>query len=80
MIQDHLAFLDLMEKMVFVDPLVEMVKKVPWALMDYEVKVDARVLPESLVLLVLMEPLELVERLGKLAKRCVSINTLLYSV
>lgn len=75
-IQVQLASLDLVEKTVPVGLLVKMVKKAPWALMDYEEKVDARVLQGSLVPLVLMEPLELVETLGKLDKRCITLSIL----
>lgn len=75
-IKDCLASLDLMEITVPAGLLVEMVKKVPWALRDYEEKVDARVLQGSLVPLVLMGSLELVETLGKLDKRCISIYSL----
>lgn len=78
--QDSLASLDLVEIMVSVGLLVEMVKKVPLALRDYEEKVDARVLQGSLVLLVLMDFLELMETLGKLDKRYIPICTLLYSL
>lgn len=75
-VQENLASLDLMEIMVPVDLLAELVTKAPQVQMDYEEKVDVRVLQGYLVALVLMEILDLMGIVEMLAKRCIPIYTL----